>query len=85
MEAKPFLNIDVFHLKKILKEIINYIDNKTVLEKEKQREEILITNLRLLQTLLKIEGAIDVLTQIEEANAAEDEEGNPAETEDRQN
>ena len=59
------------------------LDNKTVLENlTKQREEILNQLETARTTLLKIEGAIDVLTQIEEANAAEAEEvATSAETE----
>ena len=59
------------------------LDNKTVLENlTKQREEIIQQMETGRTTLLKLEGAIDVLTQIEEANAAEDEEvATSAETE----
>ena len=56
------------------------LDNKTVLENlTKQREEIISQIETARTTLLKIEGAIDVLTQIEEANA--EEPATPAETE----
>ena len=56
------------------------LDNKTVLENlTKQREEILSQLETARTTLLKIEGAIDVLTQIEEANV--EEPATPAETE----
>tara|TARA_B100000085_G_scaffold262324_1_gene267409 strand:+ start:357 stop:554 length:198 start_codon:yes stop_codon:yes gene_type:complete len=56
------------------------LDNKTVLENlTKQREEILSQLETARTTLLKIEGAIDVLTQIEEANA--EESATPTETE----
>ena len=59
------------------------LDNKTVLENlTKQREEILGQLETARTTLLKLDGAIDVLTQIEEANAQEAEEtAAPAETE----
>ena len=59
------------------------LENKTVLENlTKQREEIISQIETARTTLLKLEGAIDVLTQIEEANAEETEEtATPAETE----
>ena len=59
------------------------LENKTVLENlTKQREEILGQLETARTTLLKLDGAIDVLTQIEEANAEEAEEtATPAETE----
>ena len=59
------------------------LDNKTVLENlTKQREEIISQIETARTTLLKLDGAIDVLTQIEEANAEEAEEtAAPAETE----
>ena len=59
------------------------LDNKTVLENlTKQREEIISQIETARTTLLKLDGAIDVLTQIEEANAQEAEEtAAPAETE----
>ena len=48
------------------------LDNKTVLENLiKQREEIETQLNTARTTLLKLEGAIDVLEQIEEANAEE--------------
>lgn len=56
------------------------LDNKTVLENlTKQREEIIQQMETGRTTLLKLEGAIDVLTQIEEANV--EEPATPAETE----
>ena len=59
------------------------LENKTVLENlTKQREEIISQIETARTTLLKLDGAIDVLTQIEEANAQEAEEtAAPAETE----
>ena len=59
------------------------LDNKTVLENlTKQREEIISQIETARTTLLKLDGAIDVLTQIEEANAEEAEEtSTSAETE----
>ena len=59
------------------------LENKTVLENlTKQREEIISQIETARTTLLKLDGAIDVLTQIEEANAEEAEEtATPAETE----
>jgi hypothetical protein len=59
------------------------LENKTVLENlTKQREEIISQIETARTTLLKLDGAIDVLTQIEEANAEEAEEtAAPAETE----
>ena len=59
------------------------LENKTVLENlTKQREEMLSQLETARTTLLKLDGAIDVLTQIEEANAEEAEEtAAPAETE----
>ena len=59
------------------------LENKTVLENlTKQREEIISQIDTARTTLLKLDGAIDVLTQIEEANAEEAEEtAAPAETE----
>ena len=59
------------------------LDNKTVLENlTKQREEVISQIETARTTLLKLDGAIDVLTQIEEANAEEAEEtAAPAETE----
>jgi len=48
------------------------LDNKTVLENLiKQREEIETQLNTARTTLLKLEGAIDVLEQIEEANVEE--------------
>ena len=56
------------------------LDNKSVLENlTKQREEMLSQLETARTTLLKLEGAIDVLTQIEEANV--EEPATPAETE----
>ena len=56
------------------------LDNKSVLENlTKQREEMLSQLETARTTLLKLEGAVDVLTQIEEANA--EEPATPAETE----
>jgi|TARA_A100001515_G_scaffold123631_1_gene107571 hypothetical protein len=59
------------------------LENKTVLENlTKQREEVISQIETARTTLLKLDGAIDVLTQIEEANAQEAEEtAAPAETE----
>ena len=59
------------------------LDNKTVLENlTKQREEVISQIETARTTLLKLDGAIDVLTQIEEANAEEAEEtSTSAETE----
>ena len=59
------------------------LENKTVLENlTKQREEIISQLETARNTLLKLDGAIDVLTQIEEANAEEAEEtSTSAETE----
>ena len=59
------------------------LDNKTVLENlTKQREEVISQIETASTTLLKLDGAIDVLTQIEEANAEEAEEtSTSAETE----
>ena len=50
------------------------LENKTVLENlTKQREEVISQIETARTTLLKLDGAIDVLTQIEEANAEEGE------------
>ena len=51
------------------------LDNKTVLENlTKQREDIMKQIDTARTTLLKLDGAIDVLTQIEEANEVKETE-----------
>jgi len=51
------------------------LDNKTVLENlTKQREDIMKQIDSARTTLLKLDGAIDVLTQIEEANEVKETE-----------
>ena len=51
------------------------LDNKTVLENlTKQREDIIKQIDTARTTLLKLDGAIDVLTQIEEANEVKETE-----------
>jgi len=51
------------------------LDNKSVLENLKKQREELVTQLENSRvTLFKLEGAIDVLTQIEEANEVKETE-----------
>jgi hypothetical protein len=51
------------------------LDNKTVLENlTKQREDIMKQIDTARTTLLKLDGAIDVLSQIEEANEVKETE-----------
>tara|TARA_Y100001938_G_scaffold149851_1_gene238281 strand:- start:4221 stop:4418 length:198 start_codon:yes stop_codon:yes gene_type:complete len=59
------------------------LENKEVLENlTKQREETVKQLEQLRATVLKLDGAIDVLSQIEEANNPEEEgEAETAETE----
>ena len=59
------------------------LENKEVLENlTKQREEAVKQLEQLRATVLKLDGAIDVLSQIEEANNPEEEgEADTAETE----
>jgi hypothetical protein len=59
------------------------LENKEVLENlTKQREEAVKQLEQLRATVLKLDGAIDVLSQIEEANNPEEEgEATTAETE----
>lgn len=58
------------------------LENKEVLENlTKQREEAVKQLEQLRATVLKLDGAIDVLTQIEEANNPEEGEAETAETE----
>ena len=59
------------------------LDNKTVLENlQKQRDEMAQQLETARVTLIKLEGAIDVLTQIEEsANEESEGEATDAETE----
>tara|TARA_B100000902_G_scaffold3051_1_gene3874 strand:+ start:893 stop:1090 length:198 start_codon:yes stop_codon:yes gene_type:complete len=59
------------------------LDNKTVLENlQKQRDEMAQQLETARVTLIKLEGAIDVLTQIEEsANEESEGEATAAETE----
>lgn len=59
------------------------LENKEVLENlTKQREEAVKQLEQLRATVLKLDGAIDVLSQIEEANNPEEEgEAETAETE----
>ena len=58
------------------------LENKVVLENlTKQREEAGKQLEQLRATVLKLDGAIDVLSQIEEANNPEEGEAETAETE----
>jgi len=58
------------------------LENKEVLENlTKQREEAGKQLEQLRATVLKLDGAIDVLSQIEEANNPEEGEAETAETE----
>ena len=58
------------------------LENKEVLENlTKQREEAVKQLEQLRATVLKLDGAIDVLSQIEEANNPEEGEAAAAETE----
>lgn len=58
------------------------LENKEVLENlTKQREEAVKQLEQLRATVLKLDGAIDVLSQIEEANNPEEGEAATAETE----
>ena len=58
------------------------LDNKTVLENlTKQRDEMAQQLETARVTLIKLEGAIDVLTQIEESGEEDEGEAAAAETE----
>ena len=58
------------------------LDNKTVLENlTKQRDEMAQQLETARVTLIKLEGAIDVLTQIEESGEEGEDEAAAAETE----